>query len=290
MTEHLYFFLNSFVFAALITWIAWRRGFFQLGPDTLSHAQRPSLLDVSGAFLLFLAVELLLIPGLAELYVFNKTGNFLKAGDFKLDKTMQGWFTFAAMMASAVAIVGYSFLLPVVKRKALYWGNSSVSALRDFFSGALTWFLSYPWVIALSHLLAIIFYYFGPLPEAEQEAVKQLKFSFSTPWLFWCTVLSVIFLVPLAEEILFRGFLQRGIIPYVGRWGGIALASLIFAFFHFSTTQGWTNIELILSLFILSCYLGFIYEKRGSIWAPVGLHMTFNLISILAIIWQEGAA
>ena len=62
------------------------------------------------------------------------------------------------------------------------------------------------------------------------------------------------------------------------------IASLIFAAFHFSTSQGLNNIELLVSLFVLSCFLGFLYERQESLLASMALHATFNAISILAIL------
>jgi uncharacterized protein len=68
--------------------------------------------------------------------------------------------------------------------------------------------------------------------------------------------------------------------------GSILLASLIFAFFHFSYSQGIDNIEVITSLFVFSCFLGFVYERQQSLWASVGLHALFNAISVVLIVLE----
>src|SRR3989304_2390656 len=65
----------------------------------------------------------------------------------------------------------------------------------------------------------------------------------------------------------------------------IFLAGLCFALFHLAPSQGLGNISLIVSLFAFSCYLGFIYEKRGSLFASIGLHMTFNAVSTFRILF-----
>lgn len=285
MQEHWHFLIVSLFFAAFITLAAWRNGFFHLGREPIEAYQRPTLNNAASAFLLFLAIEVIFVPASAGVYLLWQAG--WKAGAMRLDPVAQGWFTLLTIVASVIGIVGYSLALPREKRRTLYWGAAEHRPLRDIFFGAASWLISYPWVLVISNLVALIMFFFGPWPEKAQVAVKQLKNSMQDPFLFGMTVLAMICLVPLAEEVLFRGILQRSLAKYMNRWQAIGISSLIFAFFHFSTTQGWDNIELILSLFILSCYLGLIYEKRGSIWAPVGLHMAFNAISI-AFIFSMG--
>jgi membrane protease YdiL (CAAX protease family) len=103
------------------------------------------------------------------------------------------------------------------------------------------------------------------------------------PWLFWSSVILIVTLVPFLEEVLFRGFLQTWLRRVVGVSGAIWLTALTFALFHFSTSQGADNVELISSLFVLGCFLSFLRERQRSLWAPIGLHAAFNAISILMI-------
>ena len=53
-----------------------------------------------------------------------------------------------------------------------------------------------------------------------------------------------------------------------GKWGAIAIASLVFAVMH----PGWTW-PLI---FLLSLGLGYAYERTGNLWVPVVMHLSFN--------------
>ena len=155
----------------------------------------------------------------------------------------------------------------------------------DFLMGSLTWVIAYPWIVVVGQLLAVLiaFIYSGPLPD--QVAVKHLKDLSQHPILFSLTALAVFSLVPMIEELLFRGFLQSWLKNKMNRFQAIILTSLIFASFHFSSSQGIENIEFVFSLFLLSCFLGFIKERQQSLWASIGLHSTFNFISILMIIF-----
>ena len=128
-----------------------------------------------------------------------------------------------------------------------------------------------------------IFSLFFPAPE-EQIAVKYLRTVAQFPLLFTVASLLIVFIVPIAEELLFRGFLQTWLKQKVG-WGkAILITSIIFSLFHFSTQQGAHNLSLLSSLFILSCFLGFLYERQQSLFASIALHMVFNGVSILLLL------
>ena len=118
--------------------------------------------------------------------------------------------------------------------------------------------------------------------------MQSLKKMEGNSWLYLTTASSIITVIPITEEILFRGFLQSWLKRrFQSHWIGIIIASLIFAFFHFSFAQGLTNIELLGSLFFLSCAIGISYEKQQSLWTPIAFHSIFNLTSLVLIYFQE---
>ena len=90
---------------------------------------------------------------------------------------------------------------------------------------------------------------------------------------------------PLLEEFLFRGLFQTWIKKHLGVKAAILIASLCFALFHVSVAHGVGNLSLVPSLFVFSCFLGFIYERQKSLFASIVLHTTFNLVSTLRIIF-----
>jgi len=106
------------------------------------------------------------------------------------------------------------------------------------------------------------------------------------PSLFFLFLLTVSFVVPICEELLFRGYLQSFFKKKFSVPFAIIVSSLIFALFHYTGSQGAGNFVIIPSLFFLSLYLGFVYEKFGTIAAPIGLHTTFNFISTMMILYQ----
>ncbi|MBI3508270.1 MAG: CPBP family intramembrane metalloprotease [Chlamydiia bacterium] len=117
----------------------------------------------------------------------------------------------------------------------------------------------------------------------DQQAVEWLKSTFEFPLYFFLTTITIIVWAPVLEEVLFRGLLQSFLRRHLGRVSAVFLSSFCFACFHFSPKQGWNNLSIIASLFPLALFLGFLYEKRGSLFASISLHATFNTLSLLNI-------
>ena len=229
---------------------------------------------MTGAFLVFFFIEAILVPLYIALWLKSHSATHLSL-------STAGWITIAAMVAAAMGVLLYYLFLPATTKKVVQ--GSSAHKINDFFAGVLTWFFAAPIVVIFSQLVALLLPLFTQKLPLDQTVVAHLKELAKYPLLFWATALGVITVAPIVEEILFRGFLQSWLFDIFGRRRAIFFTSVIFAGFHFSFAQGIFNFELLVTLFILSCFLGFIYEKRQSIWASIGLHFTFNLIGVIMI-------
>ena len=84
------------------------------------------------------------------------------------------------------------------------------------------------------------------------------------------TVLIAAVVVPVFEEMVFRGFLQSTLRSAATPWTAILVTSAIFALFHYP------NYAHMPSLFFLSCGLGYAYERNGSLFRPILMHVFFN--------------
>ena len=276
--------------AAAISWMAFKNGFYRLPGN--KKFQRPNITagEVFSIFTIFLFTEIFIVPSIVILWLSFKAGHFLQKQDVRIDDLTNGWLQVFAILISSLAVFFYAFIYNSEKRDEIFWGgieNKKLSrAINNGLFGAMTWIISYPMVVVVSQAVGLLLYVIGPELHVDQLAVKHLKETMRYPVLFYVTICVVIFIVPVAEEILFRGYLQNWLIKTLGVKKGIGVTALFFAFFHFSMSQKWDNIELLISLFILACFLGFIYERQRTLWSSIGLHVTFNGISVIMIIWQ----
>ena len=68
-------------------------------------------------------------------------------------------------------------------------------------------------------------------------------------------VLAVI-AAPIAEEIVFRGVVMRGLLSRMGVVAAVALQGVLFGLAHFDPVRGTGNIGLVLVLSSVGCVLG----------------------------------
>lgn len=284
MLQHLLVFVVAAFVGSAISWIAFKEGFFQLPPMAI----RGPILNwqaVFGAFGLFLAIELVLVPTLYLLWLSWEQGEIVFPEKVHLSAQAQVWINMLAIICTAVALTIYYRSFDPSLRKQI-WGRSKPPSdpVYNWLVGAFSWFIIYPWIMTVSQLIGILMLFTNITPHVDQVAVKHVKEAMSYPLQLWIMVVAVVIVVPILEELLFRGFLQTWLKGLLGRAKAIVIVSIVFALFHFSTTQGAENIELLAALFLLSCFLGFIRERQDSLWASMGLHSTFNLVSISIIL------
>lgn len=84
--------------------------------------------------------------------------------------------------------------------------------------------------------------------------------------------LTLVVVAPVAEEILFRGYLYGKLRKTIPAWLAILITSILFAVVH-----GQWNVAL--DVFALSIMLCILREVTGSIWAGILLHMMKNGIA-----------
>lgn len=154
----------------------------------------------------------------------------------------------------------------------------------DFLIGVGTSFIAFPLVQILGKVIHHLKTLFIAGPDVYQRPVQQVMDALSTPDRFFSLVFIVIVIAPVLEELLFRSGMQRLFRRRFNLFFSIGLTSIAFAGAHYRSDQGWSNIEILGALFFLSCLLGYLYEKRESVWAPIGLHASFNLLTVLAIL------
>ncbi len=110
------------------------------------------------------------------------------------------------------------------------------------------------------------------LDPTAQTAVEVLRLASRGSGLIAFGLLTIV-VVPLAEELVFRGILYPAIkcygFPRLALWG----ASALFAAIHF-------NLAIFLPLLLLALVLTWLYEKTDNLLAPIAAHSLFNAVNL----------
>lgn len=129
------------------------------------------------------------------------------------------------------------------------------------------------------HLLVMLI----PLPvEDPFNSVYSEQFSYFPQ----ATVLLLVVLIPIVEEVLFRGLLFGSLRKY-SRPVGYAVSILAFAFFQaqqYAFTPGAIDpryLLLMVRYLPMSAALTWCYDNGGSVWSPILLHMAISGIQLL---------
>lgn len=96
---------------------------------------------------------------------------------------------------------------------------------------------------------------------------------------------SLAILPPIAEELLFRGFLFGGLRAKLRFWQAALFTSIFFGALHlFTGIQGEGLLWIAgIDTFVLSLVLCYAREKTGALWACIGIHAIKNGLAFLYI-------
>jgi len=180
-------------------------------------------------------------------------------------------------LASALSMPAAALLLMLAARRR--------SSVRDYIGFAMP-----AWrhvVIGLGVLAAYgcasaAFFYLFPAYDQIPEIIREYRAIVGNPTaiaLFW---LSAVVTAPVAEEIVFRGFLMRGLgASRLGGMGAIMLSSLVFAAVHVQY-----NLPTMTMVLGIGLILGVMRWRSASTTLTIMLHAAWNLAATLFIVWQ----
>ena len=87
------------------------------------------------------------------------------------------------------------------------------------------------------------------------------------------TFQALAFITPMSEELFFRGFVFRGLLPRMGPWAAIVVSAVVFSAFHMS-------IGVLIPIFITGFLFAWLYWRTGSLWAAIGAHAGQNALAL----------
>lgn len=113
------------------------------------------------------------------------------------------------------------------------------------------------------------------IPHKPEHAHPVLSGMSGAPWEWLVAiVITAAVIVPIGEELLFRGLGQSLLRRHFGPWPAVLVASAIFAAVH------WSQPQAVPSLFVLAVVMGYNYERTGRLLAPILIHALFNAANL----------
>lgn len=98
------------------------------------------------------------------------------------------------------------------------------------------------------------------------------------------TVVYAIVIAPIGEELFFRGILFRSLRDRHGFGVGAAGSAVAFGLIHYIPGPTIDAALLMLVMMFTGAALAYLYERRGTIVAPMAAHMMFNMIGLALIV------
>jgi membrane protease YdiL (CAAX protease family) len=184
----------------------------------------------------------------------------------------------AAAAGNAVGIAVAVFLLAVLRER----GGDALGRLglreehvgRRLATGVAGALMLQP-VVLLAGIVTIVF---GPLVGIEFRVQPLLFHARDVPgWAFAALCVSAVVVAPVTEEVLFRGFLYGALRRRWGPMGSICASAALFSVLH-------GHPAALLSLFAVGFLLAYLYERTGSLVAPMAAHALTNLNSMLMVL------
>ncbi len=92
---------------------------------------------------------------------------------------------------------------------------------------------------------------------------------------FLALLVGVGLLVPVAEELYFRGLLQGWLRQRLGLWATVLVSAAVFGLAHFD------SIGVVISAMIMGALMAWAYERTRSLWVTIGMHALTNTTAML---------
>ena len=143
--------------------------------------------------------------------------------------------------------------------------------MSALFSTELKDYIFIGWLgISLGMCLSVAVSIFGI--SAQDEAFKQVnELIESQP--FWLKIASVGIIIPIQEELMYRGLIYKNIEQRYDHIKAAVISSTVFAVMHMNLSQG-------IYAFLMGFVLAFIYQKTKNIYACITFHCSANIFAV----------
>ncbi len=177
------------------------------------------------------------------------------------------YFEYYLQLYAVIVLISVPIFLLLIRRDRRVENTPRYEKVSPLFY-FLTMLLGLAVCVVVNHLL--IFSKLAYLLSEGYESVAGVLYQGN----FALELVTVAVLVPISEELLFRGLIYRRIRSYAGVGTAIFSSALYFAFYHGNLLQG-------IYAFILGVLFAYVYERFQNLLAPIAMHIGSNVMSVL---------
>lgn len=123
------------------------------------------------------------------------------------------------------------------------------------------------------HLMDAFVHHAAWRDEGNQDLVRLLRQS-PDAGLRLAIVITACVFQPVAEEIIFRGYVYAAVKRFTERYFAACISALLFATLHHHALA-------LVPIFLFGLILAAAYEWSGSLWLPIAVHAFFNTTTVI---------
>lgn len=180
-------------------------------------------------------------------------------------------YALSFVLTLAISLIGSWIIFTYVKGKKNFRHLGLVKTSIDDMLTALPAYFVY-FVIAFVVNIGLVAF----SPELNLDQAQDNAFESAGGFSLVIAFLTLVGIAPLYEELLFRGFVFRGVASRVGMWPAAISTSALFGLAH-----GQLNVAI--DTFILGVVASWLVWKTKSIWPAIILHGIKNTVAYLFI-------
>lgn len=221
---------------------------------------------------------LFLVLALAFLFPFVRIAAAFYQPSWKFDT--HTWVTLSMLALDAYVILAVlSFAVGKGRSPWTVFGLAGRPRWPSVKTGLFGYMAAFPWLFLLFFVTVEIANRVGFQPPVEE--IHRLVFGEHRPAILWLTGVLACVVGPIAEEFLFRGVLYPTLRAQASFPVAMAVSGAVFALIH-------TNVLGFLPITMLGCLLAYVYERTGSLFAPMAVHITHNtLLLSMAMVYRQ---
>ncbi len=270
--------------AAVIALLIWRG---PLRPGSLDGAPRRNVrLTVHHLLwaMMLMIMGSLLVAGLVQTFWPQVADGQGAAALNDLDYTLILWLGQATLFPVVGLII---WLIAKQPRGAAEFGLKPARPWRDIALGLGACAAAIPVVLAIMACVMLIsILWVEPPPPVQHEMLERVM-QVESPWVLLAMFASAVAAAPICEEIIYRGLFQNVLVAIDGAakrpWAVVIISSCWFTLAHSAV-----NWQALPALFVLGLFLGWLYERTGSLLPSIVLHMSFNAFNFLWVAMRQG--